>query len=586
MSETTTHTPEAEIKTPHLTGVPEGMQLATLDDIVGYQKEIHAEFDKQAETDDYATFKAQRIEEILAENGIKPNEDDPTAMQDYELAKNLYTELIAMNNAQWLGLAEGKDRTEREDIASYLTELYKAKETTVSNPASREVDNPFYASNPQVAYGVEALKADGQEAARKKAESLSEADQRLDGLTKKYAEMVAERSKRMIETAKTRESIDASKQELSNLIAAIATEYMDDVQGTEYSGVKWEDMPAAVREEIVQTVDAFVAEQTDSIISQMEEHRMAEYNSSSPVKKWFYDKWASWGQEKGFITKGKLKKAAIFAVPGAALGAAMLPVAATAGLGVVTAGAIVMGTRSVARHLAGAKLDSVADSERVATQQSTNIKDWIVLTANRKKAIKEGSIDLLEVIHERTEVYRKRNLRRAAGGLAIALTVGALTKVGAEFVSDYWNGINDDKSGRRLEYPAGHDRDGDGIINRFDRDRDGDGVRNGQDYAPNNPNMSEAPGDGSKGLFEGYQSSRELTAEGRQALAEQLNGYHVKSGDTIWSLSEQFLHEQGNANPTTYEIDATKDVLLKELRASGNADSRGWLTAGDTIKIK
>jgi len=32
-----------------------------------------------------------------------------------------------------------------------------------------------------------------------------------------------------------------------------------------------------------------------------------------------------------------------------------------------------------------------------------------------------------------------------------------------------------------------HDRDRDGIADRFDRDRDNDGVRNARDRAPNNP---------------------------------------------------------------------------------------------------
>jgi hypothetical protein len=33
-----------------------------------------------------------------------------------------------------------------------------------------------------------------------------------------------------------------------------------------------------------------------------------------------------------------------------------------------------------------------------------------------------------------------------------------------------------------------HDRDHDGIADRFDRDRDNDGVRNSRDRSPNNPN--------------------------------------------------------------------------------------------------
>lgn len=35
--------------------------------------------------------------------------------------------------------------------------------------------------------------------------------------------------------------------------------------------------------------------------------------------------------------------------------------------------------------------------------------------------------------------------------------------------------------------PGGHDRDADGVPNRYDRDRDNDGVRNRNDDRPDNP---------------------------------------------------------------------------------------------------
>lgn len=37
------------------------------------------------------------------------------------------------------------------------------------------------------------------------------------------------------------------------------------------------------------------------------------------------------------------------------------------------------------------------------------------------------------------------------------------------------------------QLPRGHDRDGDGVRNRYDRDRDGDGIANRWDRHPNNP---------------------------------------------------------------------------------------------------
>lgn len=90
-------------------------------------------------------------------------------------------------------------------------------------------------------------------------------------------------------------------------------------------------------------------------------------------------------------------------------------------------------------------------------------------------------------------------------------------------------------------------------------------------------------------MFDGYQGTREFTTVGQTDFNKWINGnggYTVQPGDTVWSLSEQYLQQNGITHPTVYEVDAVKDSVLKELQARGLADGRGWLNVGDTIKIK
>ena len=125
--------------------------------------------------------------------------------------------------------------------------------------------------------------------------------------------------------------------------------------------------------------------------------RVAEYENASPLKKALLDKWASWGGEKGFFTKGKLKKAAVFAVPGAAIGAVALPfIGAVAGSAAAGAAGFTI-ARSIGRRLAGAKLDAAANATRVAGEQSADIRSR---AANIDKA---SHVELLDLINERSE---------------------------------------------------------------------------------------------------------------------------------------------------------------------------------------
>lgn len=590
--------PAPERQAPRIEGAPAGLQVDTLDDIVNYQREIARKFDEQNEETDFAAFKEREIDALLAENGIFESEDDEQQHADYEFAKAIYRDAIHMNEDEWLTKPAGSDVDRRNVKLRAIRERYSDRAESGSE-GSDEANQPV---DPDDAFEQSRTEEEGRQEARSHSEALSETDARMEAVISKYAEMVAERSKRMVEGAKTRENIDALKDGrevtledgkvvyepgLADLIGAVATEMYDDLEA---DGVS--------QEEIVRQIDEFVATQTDQVVAQMEAHRMEEYNKARPIMKKFYDKWAQWG-EQGM--KGNVKKAAVFAVPGAALGVALVPLAGVVGFGAAGGALAVTGARSVGRRLAGAHIDKRADSKKVAEAQSEDIRNKIQNTENA------AHTDILAIIDERSEAYRKRNLRRTAGGLAIALTAGLLSAKAADIIADNvdnWSfgklGPNGDVEDVDGKGPDIRDMDNDDIPDAIDADRDGDNVPNTNDPAPNNPDVdgrggpdgSGPNGSGQDGeltrneLFDGRFGTRDLTLEGHEALAEQLDGYRVQPGDSVWSLSEQFLKDQGIQNPTVYEIDATKDVLLAELKATESVDSRGWLSAGDTIHIK
>lgn len=61
------------------------------------------------------------------------------------------------------------------------------------------------------------------------------------------------------------------------------------------------------------------------------------------------------------------------------------------------------------------------------------------------------------------------------------------------------------------------------------------------------------------------------------------DGYRVQSGDSIWDLSEQFLRDGGNANPSNGEIDTVTDRIRADFAARGVVGADGLLNEGDVI---
>lgn len=391
MSETTNHSPEVTT-VPTISGAPEGLQPAVLDSMVGRSRG-KADIEKE-----------WLLDEALTEHGFASSETDEATQVNYTRAKELYGRLMDMKSAEWIGLAEDSDRTERDRQIEALEIAYQTTES--ENEAGDSSEE-----------GQQSEQID--RTTREYSEALVEADARMDAITKKYAELVGERSKRMFEGKTTSEQIDAAKEQLTDLIGATATEMYDTLEA---DGI--------AHEEIVAKIDAFVAEQTDKVVAEMEANRVRDYEKSSPLKKALLDEWARLGDTK----MGKFKKALVFAVPSAVIGAAAMPVIGAIGAGAGIGAGAFMVARSIGRRIAGAKLDAAADATRIGARQSAEIRGDI---AGKENASHQ---EILDLINERSEKYRKSNRNRMLGGTAIAMTVGLVSGTLAEAVE---GGIGD-----------------------------------------------------------------------------------------------------------------------------------------------
>lgn len=245
-------------------------------------------------------------------------------------------------------------------------------------------------------------------------ESLLDNESETAAINMRFAELVAERSKRSFERASKTNEINDLRDELSDMIGAVATEMM---LVLEEKGM--------TESQIANEIDKFVGEQMELTVSEIELNRAADYEKRSPVIRRALDKWVSWGEPRHkFLTrerfKGNLKKAAVFAVPGAVIGAVAAPLVGAIGGGIVAGGLAAAGARSIGRHLMGARIDAAANAKSIATEQADKNREHIASHADA------AHTELLGLFDQQSEVYRKINRRRLIGGTAIAVAAGAL----------------------------------------------------------------------------------------------------------------------------------------------------------------
>lgn len=99
------------------------------------------------------------------------------------------------------------------------------------------------------------------------------------------------------------------------------------------------------------------------------------------------------------------------------------------------------------------------------------------------------------------------------------------------------------------------------------------------------PSGEWAPG-GVDNYITGDLGTTEFTPAGLENFHQWVDGYSVRSGDSIWSISEDYLRAQGVNNPSVYQIDAVKDTVLADFQARGIVGANGWLSAGQSLDVK
>lgn len=78
----------------------------------------------------------------------------------------------------------------------------------------------------------------------------------------------------------------------------------------------------------------------------------------------------------------------------------------------------------------------------------------------------------------------------------------------------------------------------------------------------------------------------EFSGAGLDHFNQWANGHTVQPGESVWKLSQDYLQANGVRNPSVYQIDAVKDKVLAEFSTKGLVDAKGWLTAGQQLRIK
>lgn len=437
----------------------------------------------------------------------------------------------------------------------------------------------------------------------------------LEELETTYATRLSKEGRRIFGQFLYEKRTSRARNELADMMGGVATLLSDEC-----------DKLGATDEQRRELIDLSMSEIADSVIQKMADAKMQQYDQSSPLRKKIYDTWNLWSKE-GF--KGKVKKGLVFAVPGAALGLIAAPLAAGA-FGAGMAAVAVTGARSVGRTVGRGYIDTRANAHSIAEAQRNDIGSALAsFTEEREKnrgrwwvrsKNKGASTDeLLGVIDGKVDTYRSRNQSRLLGGAAIAVSAGLVSPHLGDWLSDSLFGTpayaedslapRHNLSGRGNNDGSEYRQDMGKPLNTSDEHVRGESDAFRQDmgipvdasdaHAASGDSfrqdMGEATLPGASAgehvngirdtMFRGSFGTRHLSLEGRSTVLADLQGYRVRSGDSIWRISERLLEQQGVEHPTVYEIDATKDLVLQELRKSGATDASGLLTVGQTFRF-
>lgn len=298
-----------------------------------------------------------------------------------------------------------------------------------------------------------------------------------------------------------------------------------------------------------------------------------------------HNKISSW--YGGLSRKEKLGVAGAGVVAAGLLGLALSPLGA-AGVGIL-AGA--KGYRSYMQS----RSKLYERPEQVETIQSTNEHGSKTLDDLQIEARDKMTAARTERIEKTDKVNRNARITTALGGLVLG---GAL----AQQVVEHWGDIQHFFGGRDATPPNGVDGAPRGtplppeapkapippetpdVIKPSDTPDVADAIRDSFG-GEGSPGGEWAPG-GVDNYITGDLGATEFTPAGLENFHQWVDGYSVRSGDSIWSISEDYLRAQGINNPSVYQIDAVKDTVLADFQARGIVGANGWLSAGQSLDVK
>ncbi|MNH50469.1 hypothetical protein D3C73_20830 [compost metagenome] len=301
------------------------------------------------------------------------------------------------------------------------------------------------------------------------------------------------------------------------------------------------------------------------------------------------------------IAKG-LGLGLVAGVVGAGIGVA----AGVAGVAAVGAGVATAATAAVrfARGFAHVDAKEGRGMQQLSGDQAQ--KDEIISSLDAAPTYIDTAHQQLSDKYEEDTKKEQGKRRKSVGAGVLGIVLGAGIAAGAHALIDA--GAFDSFGNRNLNPPSGASP---APIETAPGDTNG-----GIDETPKVPTPSETPdvikpsdtpdvadairdsfgGEGSPSgewvpggvgnYLTGDLGATELTPAGLDNFHQWVDGYSVRSGDSIWSISEDYLRAQGIANPSVYQIDAVKDTVLADFKARGLVGANGWLSAGQSLRVK
>jgi hypothetical protein len=388
-------------------------------------------------------------------------------------------------------------------------------------------------------------------------------------------------------------------------------------------GKKYEEAKTAYNEQMIKVAqfkmgDIDTTGMTDSeknataialLFDEQNELRNASKEKLANTKVGKFVEWMTSGSKKARFAKG-LALGVAGTVVGA--GAGML-IGAAAGVGLAAAAAVT--AKSVVSFGRGYAKSANKPDEN-GNVQGRGIQELAADTSHHVgamnhmrrevaagKSLTEASASYYQQRYEESELdqqdERRREGRAGLLGVAAGLVLGGL---GSHIAGELIHGPNDwgklgDWGNRSINPPAQADGPSGDMPPANDVPPAGEhgpspnAVDNGDGPAPREavPNVDGgdnfAPG-GVDSYITGDLGTTEFTSAGLGNFHQWVDGYTVRSGDSIWSISEDYLRAQGVTNPSVYQIDAVKDTVLADFQARGIVGANGWLSAGQSLRVK